>query len=490
MISRRVDQDMRKVSEQGVALLLVIGVVALLTVLALGFTVYTLTDYQMSNEFEAHAEALTIADAGFNRVKASLETQDFTTLLSTATAVSQYVTYAEPAVGTAAARNPMAPLEARSINFSSPPSPVSTRQVKGLLTLATGTVFGGGRYFAKLTDNQDEQVIGLTDDPDVDLDGTVYLRVMGVRPGAPMELASYGSAVKNSVAIVEGMMRRDLSFHTTSSFSIYGQDVTSAQGNPSNFFNGSAFDLDGYDHSGWTTASILANHGHGGTPAKPALAVIYDNLAGGDAASVAQEIYDSLSPSQKNRIIGAAGDFGPTPSLKDITDDVRTSTNPDGTNIFDASFIGNFAKRVVGAADIKYTGDTSLSGTNIVLGTSAAPAVTVVTGDLYIGGSGSGAGLLVVKGEFNCQGNFSYEGLVLALGEGFVQYGAGTLIGAVFAAKVSDDDDDDRYVFGIPKLTVSGSTKIYHKGDSVQIALSLLPMKTLSWREITPEIEP
>lgn len=489
MISVRVDQDMRKVSEQGVALLLVIGVVALLTVLALGFTVYTLTDYQMSNEFEAHAEALTIADAGFNRVKASLETQDFTTLLSTATAVSQYVTYVEPAVGTAAARNPMAPLEARSINFSSPPSPVSTRQVKGLLTPATGTVFGGGRYFAKLTDNQDEQVIGLTDDPDVDLDGTVYLRVMGVRPGAPMELASYGSAVKNSVAIVEGMMRRDLSFHTTSSFSIYGQNVTSAQGNPTNFFNGSAFDLDGYDHSGWTTASILANHGHGGTPSSPGMALIYDDPINGDAIAVVQTIYDSLSPSQRNRIVGQAGPYGATPSLTDITADLRASSNSDATNIFDPNFIGNFAKRVVGVADIKYTGDTSLSGNNIVLGTSAAPVVTVVTGDLDIGGSGSGAGLLVVTGDFECQGNFVYEGLVLAIGKGSVQYGAGTLIGAVFAANV-DDDDDGNYVFGIPELTVSGSTEIYHKGESVQIALSLLPMKTLSWREITPEIEP
>ncbi|MBI4447000.1 MAG: hypothetical protein HY645_13985 [Acidobacteria bacterium] len=475
--------------ERGIALMLVLCAVLLLSVLGLSMTLNTMVEFTMANQFETHAKAFDIADAGFQITKASLENKDFTTLLSTSESVPQYITYTLPASGSGAYRNPIFVFEARNVNFSSLPSAIASRNVNGLLTPLTGTGLNGGRYFAKITDNDDEAPLGLSDDPNVDVDDTVYLRVVGVMPNAPAEAASYGGTIKNSIAVIEGLVRHDRSLLFKSPFTIYGVAALPAQNNPSNFFNGSAFNLDGYDHSGMSNQTILGNHSHSGLTAEPALSVVFDSELTGDALVSATEINTTLSESQKDRIVGEAGNFGTTPSLKDVTVEIRSNTDPDAQNIFDVNFVANFARKVGSVADARYDGNTSLSGQNIQLGTDSNPKVTVVYGDLYIGGSGSGYGLLVVTGELNCQGDFTYEGLVLALGEGLIQYGSGTLFGAAFAVNYVEVLPG-QYVFGIPKFTVAGSTDIYYKSASVRMALSLLPLKLLSWREITPEIEP
>ena len=72
------------------------------------------------------------------------------------------------------------------------------------------------------------------------------------------------------------------------------------------------------------------------------------------------------------------------------------------------------------------------------LGTSTNPVVNIVNGDVSIGGSG--AGVLLVTGVLTLHGDFSWNGLILAIGEGaIVKDGGGnaTLNGSMFAANLT-----------------------------------------------------
>ena len=73
--------------QRGVALLLAIIVAVLLSLIGLSLTRSSMTEFTMSNEFEAHEKALIIADAAFNLAKDDLRGRDLTTTLSTPTEV-------------------------------------------------------------------------------------------------------------------------------------------------------------------------------------------------------------------------------------------------------------------------------------------------------------------------------------------------------------------------------------------------------------------
>ncbi len=76
------------------------------------------------------------------------------------------------------------------------------------------------------------------------------------------------------------------------------------------------------------------------------------------------------------------------------------------------------------------------------LGTPTSPVVNVVNGDLTVSG-GPGAGILLVTGTLTLHGNFAWDGLILAIGEGaIVKDGGGgaTVNGAMFAANLTTGD--------------------------------------------------
>ena len=74
-------------------------------------------------------------------------------------------------------------------------------------------------------------------------------------------------------------------------------------------------------------------------------------------------------------------------------------------------------------------------------GTNAAPVINVVTGDLSLGGGFSGAGILLVEGNLTMSGNPSYNGLILVIGKGTMTKnggGNGTLDGSLMIANLYD----------------------------------------------------
>ena len=174
--------------ERGVALLMVTIVSILLLLVGLSLTFTSMTDFSMSTELINKRRAFHTASAGFNVTK-GLINPNLTTALAATTNVSQYINYTVPNSGSDAEtyfnRNPIAPLEAMNVDYDSPPTPIGSRAVTGLITPASGTVLpGGGRYWAKVTDNDDGD-----SDLMADSDGTIYFRVLGIQ-SAPGQIST------------------------------------------------------------------------------------------------------------------------------------------------------------------------------------------------------------------------------------------------------------------------------------------------------------
>ena len=494
----------RWLNQRGVALVTVVICSVVLTLLGLSLTFSTLRDFSMNFELEAHDKALKIADAGFQLTKSVFRGNEITALLAAETTVNRYLNYTDPGSDPALAffkRNPMAPVEAVNIDFTNSPTSIGTRTVSGLLAppagITTSSVGGytfglidpadtSGLYLAKLTDNDDGDA-----DLSVDVDGEVILRVMGISPGASAEVNSWGTKTQNSIALIETVLKRDISLDLSAPFTVYGPDIRPAQG--SNIFGGNSFDLDGNNHPGMSLADVEAgggNHGtfHTGGTSSGFLAV-YDDPGGGDAAPLISEICANLSGVQEGNIAGNTTTSCGNASVSDGTQEIRDNPNNDAENIFDANYIMNIVLSTPAIADNTYAPNSNVTGAN--LGSDANPQVTFCEGDCRFGGGTSGAGLLVVRGRLELNGNFAFHGLVLVIGEGEMDVGGNNngILGGIFVAKTIDQGGGN-WAYGIPEVTISGNSNFYFQGTGITLGYTSLPLKILSWREILRELEP
>ena len=407
--------------------------------------------------------------AGFNLTQGIFRGNNLTSLLSSATDVNRYLNFPVPTGTTELSyfnRNPLSPIEAMHIDYTSPPAAIGTRTINGLLTAPGGVSVGTGRYFARVTDNDDGD-----GDPLVDTDNVVILRVMGVNRSSATEGAVYGTNTQNAIAIIETTLRRDSTFNFDQAFTIYGPNVDVT-------YNGNSFDLDGRQHA--LNGALIA-----GAP-KPGLGLMNNNPPNNASISAASA-YTQLAGMQMDNMVGSNGDFGPLPSLMDTTGYVLASPDPDAANIFDPNWLMSFVNQLAAFAN------NNLPGGNyngVTWGTPASPEITFIDGDARLGGNGSGAGLMVVRGTLDYNGAFNYVGLVFILGGDLEMSGANkTLIGGIFAAKIIDYGNGT-YGYGIPKIRFNGNSNFLYSAQAISLANDLLPMRVLNWRESTRELEP
>jgi hypothetical protein len=186
--------------------------------------------------------------------------------------------------------------------------------------------------------------------------------------------------------------------------------------------NSNAFQVSGTDNS--------ASHGGAINGVSCPVPVDQPALGGYDAGSQGTLIGDiskrpgSYTTGPSNTITDSAGNVGPTLA----TDSVNLTTVDGLTTL--SNMIATAAGPNV------YPNGTVPTN----LGTPGSPVVNVVNGDLTIGGSG--AGVLLVTGQLTLNGNFSWDGLILVIGEGaIVKDGGGgaTVNGAMFAANLYSD---------------------------------------------------
>ena len=459
-----------KSDERGMALLFVVVCSTLFMLLGLSLTFSSMTEFRTSTDFEAREKALLIADGGFNLTQAIFRGNNLTTLLATITDVNQYLNFPVPTGATELGyfnRNPLSPVEAMHIDYASPPAPIGTRTINGLLTPPNGVIMGTGRYFARVTDNDDGD-----GDPLVDSDSVVILRVMGVHRGSAAEGSVYGTNIQNAIATIETTLRRDTTLNFDEAFTIYGPNVDIT-------YNGNSFDLDGRHHD-------LGGNLISGTP-KPGLGLMNHNPGAGNAAVSAASAFTMLAGMQMDNLVGENGDFGPLPSLKDTTGYVLASSDPDAANIFDPNWLMSFVNQLAAFANNNLPGGNYNS---VTWGTPASPEITFIDGDARLGGNGSGAGLMVVKGTLDYNGAFNYVGLVFVLGGDLQMSGANkNLIGGTFAANIIDYGNGT-YGYGIPAIRFNGNSNFLYSAQAISLATDLLPMRVLNWRESTRELEP
>jgi hypothetical protein len=456
--------------ERGMALVTVIICSALFMVLGLSLTFSSMTAFKMSNEYEAREKALLIADGGFNLTRSLFRGNDLSTLLSSATDVDQYLNFPVPTEATALQyfnRNPLSPVEAIHIDYASPPAAIGTRTLNGLLTDPDGVSLGTGRYFARLSDNDDGDGNLLAD-----TDSVVTLRVMGVHRASAVEGSVYGTSTQNAIAIVEATLRRDTTLDFEGSFSVYGPALNAT-------YNGNTFDLDGRPHD--INGNLVA-----GAP-KPGLSLMNNNPGNANATAATNSAYNSLAGMQMDNLVGADGEFGPLPSIKDDTDTILNSSDPDAANIFDPNWLMAFVDQLTTVADNNLSAGTY---TDVTWGTPGSPEITVIDGEAALENDGSGAGLLVVKGDLAYNGAFTYTGLILVLGGDISMSGANkTIIGGTFTANVISNGDGT-YHYGPTSIEFNGNSDFLYSPAAIALAYNLLPMKVLSWRESTRELEP
>ena len=183
----------------------------------------------------------------------------------------------------------------------------------------------------------------------------------------------------------------------------------------------------------------------------------------------------------------------PDPAVADITGRVRS--DGDAALLLNAQWLWEFVHvQAPQFADNRFEGEQDWTEGNCpyagfidpskpLNAPGQDPVVTFVDGDLRVSGDFSGAGLLIVTGEFFCSGRCGYTGLVIVAGSGRITLaGPGQGIeGAVYVTGLSNSGGE--IGFAPPAVSLTGG-RITANPDSVKMALSLIPVSQISFREI------
>ncbi len=180
-----------------------------------------------------------------------------------------------------------------------------------------------------------------------------------------------------------------------------------------------AFGVDGTDHSSPSNSNGPGNSCPANMPAQYALGVTTSAAVTSLSSTVRPGSYTgagSTSPSLGN-VSTALGSLATVGGLEALVSEVTMVASPANVVNGNASGITN-------------------------PGTDASPVINVVTGNLSLGGGFSGAGILLVEGSLTMSGNPDYHGLILVIGQGsFTKNGGGngTMDGSILVANLYDN---------------------------------------------------
>jgi len=217
------------------------------------------------------------------------------------------------------------------------------------------------------------------------------------------------------------------------------------------------------------------------------VATIDPNLANGTPVN---QVTSGLTTAQKKSITGKGG----IPSVGDIT----TSLTGDGLNLLNAGYLWNFTQNEVPTfADGIYPGGQSWSGNSQpyvgyfdpnkdLNDPSQDPKVTLVNGDLSLGGGFNGGGLLVVTGALSGNGNITWNGLIFVIGKGEVNFSGMnvSMTGGLYVVNVQPDANGVPQ-FGTVKFTMAGSSKFLVSDNTSRMLTAIIPPRQTSYREVT-----
>jgi hypothetical protein len=473
-----------KDNESGSALLIALIALALLSLLSFFVSLGANTEVKISDNFESQVRATYASLAGLNHARVLVRGLSFTDLLRGPDGM-----YDSSASSLALARqfkfrNPLPLLTVFSLDISNPAAVLSGVPDDGVISTgvwgnSAGTLlippsgialtatnpYGPGRiltarYFVKVTDNNGEasEIAGDSgDDPFTDGDGIVIVRSMG----AARTFSEMTGTIQrlNSVAVFEARFKRSSVFDAGPAVTILGTDASG--------------------HFASTFAIV------GGM--SPGIGTIDTDTT------------DAVNPAQS--LLAAAGGFGlitgggsSGPSIQEMGSAILS--DPERSQLLNPVYLWNFVQiSAPRFADLYFNGaQTWTAGATPYLGSfdvskpwnapGQDPKITVVNGNLDVTDGFSGAGLLIVTGAFSYTGVCSYSGLVLVMGAGTLSAagsGPGIQGGLVLATLVGSGAGVG---FGLPSISVGGNSRLLSDRAAVKMALGLVPVSQISFREI------
>jgi hypothetical protein len=278
-------------------------------------------------------------------------------------------------------------------------------------------------------------------------------------------------------------------------------DGPNAGNNPSYPFAvpwGAGFVIDGVDqyfYSGPSGCVAGAN-----PSATPVRAIGYSNTGGTDAslANIMTAIQQGQPPPNN---AWNYGDFkglgGALPNVYYVGSVPPSGPPTISANMLTLPEVNSLVTSISQSADVSLTGPVTQSDSNNLMpsGMSATnPMTVVVNGDFTENGwSGTGYGTLLVTGTFTYDPNSSWNGVILVIGKGVFTSlpsgfggGPGQINGAVFVATTVDGLGTPLASLGSPTFhfTGSGSSHIYYSSCWVQYTQAPAKYQVLSFHEI------
>jgi len=195
-------------------------------------------------------------------------------------------------------------------------------------------------------------------------------------------------------------------------------------------------------------------------------------------------ITNSIPPPRVSKYTGS----GPAPDVQDVSGALGGNMQTVDTLEALVDLIRTNADQVVqGPA-------TSLP----TMGSASSPTITVVNGDLDLQGTQTGYGILVVTGNFTAGGSIGWRGIVLVIGQGTMTVSGGgnnSYEGAVLLARTHVDDPTGAGGGALlpgpaPGATLldwagGGGNGVHYDSCTIRNATSNVVYRVLSFREIS-----
>ena len=200
-------------------------------------------------------------------------------------------------------------------------------------------------------------------------------------------------------------------------------------------------------------------------------------------------IYSGLPFAYLSNYDGLGGSPGPPPA---------PSLNAVGTllapNLQTVAGLNSLVQSITQSADVVVAGPVTQSDSSSVMPSwmsSTNPATVVVNGDLTFNGwHGSGYGILLVTGQFTYDPDASWNGIVLVIGTGVIsaaQHGTGQFNGAMLLATTVDASGNPLASLGSPSFNFAsgaGGNGIFYSSCWIEYVQKPMTYKTLSFHEI------
>ncbi|MDI9613290.1 MAG: hypothetical protein QM330_09595 [Acidobacteriota bacterium] len=478
--------------ESGVAMLVVMIALAILTAFSAYLSLSSVEELRISDNSESMVQARFAGRAGIEHARELCRGLMFDEILKgpdgAYTNTSDYLTTAR-SVGF---RNLASLQTFRALDITDPSTSLSALPDDGLInTGMSGGVagtelipkygnlftvanpYGSGnlvlaRYFVKVTDNNGEAseiARDAADNPFHDGDGTVIVRSIGV--ARTIGDGNGADARRNSVVVYESRFRQGLPFGNLGSPAVVIGSKISAN------FSGNAFDIIG-NSAGPGIGTIDTDRGDGYSPS---------------------EILKTATKGKGN-ITGNCTGSSARQCIADITDSV--DADPSKAMLKDPEWLYEFAYNESRAmADYRISDNNNNNDTtdltSAMVGSRSNPKVTWIGGNCKAAGNITGAGLLVVTGELTINGAVRWDGLILVIGKGSFRTGGmnNGIYGGLIVAGVKKTGNVYAFDEVQTDFDIRGNSQIAtYDGALANMGNGLAPLRQIAFREILGGMDP